>query len=116
MSNSLDFLTQLDSLDGDIVDKLCEDGFCLLKIQDGDLVKIIEQPEHYVTFGEDGWVVEHSLNCRMGGDMINCPYHKAIEYWVSERMYIPDKDNGKRYCIVKVDDHGFPVLHRKVSD
>lgn len=114
MSNYLDFLTQLDSLDGDIVDKLCEDGFCLLKIQDGDLVKIIEQPEHYVTFGEDGWVVEHSLNCRMGGDMINCPYHAAIERWAAE--FQRPADNGKRYCIVRIDERGFPVLHRKVSD
>ena len=105
-------ISQVVPLDFAITDRLEADGFCLLKVEN-DRVQIIEQPDHWVTFAETGWFVEHSLDCRMGGDMINCPYHASIERWAAE--FQRPADNGKRYCIVRIDERGFPVLHRKTD-
>ena len=107
-------ISQVVPLDFAITDRLEADGFCLLKVTDGK-VQIIEQPDHWVTFAETGWFVEHSLDCRLSGHMAECPYHAAIEKWVAGRMYRPDNDNGRRYCIVSVEEDGFPVLHRKTD-
>ncbi len=34
--------------------------------------------DHRVTFTNEGWAIEHSVSCRLGGSMINCRYHAAI--------------------------------------
>ncbi len=33
--------------------------------------------EHYVTYSEDGWVVEHSLDCRLAGTLGTCNFNEA---------------------------------------
>jgi hypothetical protein len=36
--------------------------------------------DHYVVFeSRDNWIIEHSLECRLNGNMAGCLWHKAIE-------------------------------------
>lgn len=69
--------------------------------------------DHFVNFGEDGWSVEHSLQCRMDGQMQRreCPYeHSVIE--VGE----PEEDMYGRWRIVDIDSEGLPSLERAFID
>ncbi len=34
--------------------------------------------DHYVIFTQDRWTVEHSVECRLSGQMPECAYHAAI--------------------------------------
>lgn len=63
--------------------------------------------EHYVTFAEHGWSVEHSLQCRMEGLMQQgCAYERAVR-----KMGRPsDESMLGRYRIVTIDHIGSPVL------
>ena len=103
------------------INRILNDQKAVVLYLDGDdYLAVADFPDHYVTFGEDGWSIEHSLPCRMLAlldkrPMHECEYHAAIERWVAGRMYRPDNDNGRRYCIVSVEEDGFPVLHRKTD-
>lgn len=46
-----------------------------------EIMKIIEErlgADHFVTFAEDGWFIEHSSACRLAGAIATCPLHKRI--------------------------------------
>lgn len=34
--------------------------------------------DHYVIFTQDGWTTEHSLECRLSGQMSRCAWHEAV--------------------------------------
>lgn len=34
--------------------------------------------DHYVTFTDDAWRMEHSLTCRLSGSMATCEWHQVI--------------------------------------
>lgn len=42
------------------------------------LVDIGVQDEHYVTLSMRDWSMQHSLGCRLEGDMLTCPFHAAM--------------------------------------
>lgn len=69
--------------------------------------------DHYVTFDEDGWFIEHSLTCRMAGEMAKgCRYQKAV----NEIADPDDADLWGRWRITDVDDMGLPSLERVVEE
>ena len=65
--------------------------------------------DHYVTFTEDRWTVEHSVACRLSGRMSECEYHAAVDevFWGA-----PDPDQLGRWRISGIDSAGMPDLER----
>ncbi len=63
--------------------------------------------DHYVIFGPDGWVVEHSVDCRLAGQMADCEYHEAVRVTIGLGAPV-----AGRWCITHLDDDGLPVLER----
>ena len=61
---------------------------------------------HFVNFTEYGWSVEHSLQCRMDGEMQRgCAYERSI------REIEDTADDGYgRYRITDIDSEGLPSL------
>ncbi|MCU1590053.1 MAG: hypothetical protein JWP11_1309 [Frankiales bacterium] len=37
------------------------------------------QPEHFLTFQEDGWQMQHSMACRLQGQLLSCATHQAAK-------------------------------------
>jgi hypothetical protein len=71
--------------------------------------------DHYVVITEDRWTVEHSAECRLGGNMAGCDFHVAIRDWMAD---VTDT-NGQpliheqgRWRIARIDDDGWPGLER----
>lgn len=64
--------------------------------------------DHFVTFTEDRWFIEHSLPCRIAGNMGTCAYHAAI---VEVSDDDTDPDLG-RWRITEIDTEGLPALER----
>ncbi len=64
--------------------------------------------DHYVIYTEDRWTIEHSVQCRLSGEMHKCVYHGAVAD-VSEE-YEPAM--AGRWRIVSIDTEGLPVLER----
>lgn len=48
------------------------------------MVSIPDEPNHYVTFDDSGWFIEHSVACRRAGTLGDCDYHRAIQEYVSD--------------------------------
>jgi hypothetical protein len=71
-------------------------------------VVIKDEPDHYVTFDEDGWFIEHSVACRAAGTLGTCDYNKAIRMVADE----PDPDDFGRWRITDIDSEGLPSLER----
>jgi hypothetical protein len=71
-------------------------------------VVIKDEPDHYVTFDEDGWFIEHSVACRVAGTLGTCDYNKAIRMVADE----PDPDDFGRWRITELDSEGLPSLER----
>jgi len=64
--------------------------------------------DHFVIFDEDAWVVEHSLECRMSGEMQRgCEWQRSIQA-------IGDDMRGEpgRWRITGIDSEGLPSLER----
>ncbi len=60
--------------------------------------------EHFVTFNETGWFIEHSLRCRVSGRMAaGCSWQAAVE------LVAGDGDHG-RWLIDSIDSEGLPAL------
>jgi len=63
--------------------------------------------EHHVNFGETGWSVEHSVECRLSGQPLHeCEYHKAVER-IADSMA-----REGRWLITVIDSEGLPGLKR----
>lgn len=63
--------------------------------------------DHHVTFTEDRWTVEHSLECRLSGQMPQCAYHQAIAAIAAD---FEPADLG-RWRIASISE-GLPDLER----
>jgi len=64
---------------------------------------------HFVTFGYRGWRVEHSVECRLSGEMERgCLFEEAVH-----AMGEPDADQMGRWCITEIDSEGLPSLRRE---
>ena len=64
--------------------------------------------DHFVIFTEDGWTVEHSVECRLSGQMHLCEHHKAVVRIADEF----DPDMAGRWLITAIDSEGEPALIR----
>jgi len=65
--------------------------------------------EHHVIFTEDGWTVEHSVECRLSGHMHECGYFTAASLVADE--YRPVM--AGRWKITGVDSQGRAALERE---
>lgn len=76
--------------------------------------RIVEdEPDHFVTFDEQGWFIEHSLDCRITGTIGTCTYNAAIREVYDEA---PHPDDMGRWRITAVDDEGVPSLERAADE
>lgn len=67
--------------------------------------------DHYVIFTDDGWTVEHSVDCRLAGDMTSgCDYWTALKY--ADVTDAPDPEMLGRWRIDGIDSEGLPSLTR----
>ncbi len=64
--------------------------------------------DHYVIYTEDRWTVEHSVECRLSGQMPECAYHEAVAA-VSDEF---EPAMVGRWLICNIDTEGVPVLER----
>jgi hypothetical protein len=62
--------------------------------------------DHYVTFTEDRWTVEHSVECRLSGQMHECAYHAAVALVAD----LPLPNMTGRWRIAGIDASGLPIL------
>jgi hypothetical protein len=62
--------------------------------------------EHYVTYTEDGWSTEHSLACRLSGNMAHCAYHGAAGEASDPGVLLG------RYRITDIAENGHAMLER----
>lgn len=81
-----------------IADALATAGYVLIR----------DQPDHYVTFDEAGWFVEHSVACRVAGTLGTCAYGNAVRMVAVE----PDPRQLGRWRITEIDEMGLPSLER----
>ena len=65
--------------------------------------------DHFVIFTEDRWTVEHSVECRLSGQMPECAYHEAIADIAADG---PDPEMMGRWLISEIDSAGLPSLTR----
>lgn len=75
------------------------------------------EPDHFVTFDEKGWFVEHSIACRIAGTLGTCEYNDAVRKIADMPdcalgPYEPDSDLFGRWCITEIDSEGLPILER----
>lgn len=68
------------------------------------------EPDHFVTFADDGWFIEHSMGCRIDGTIGTCGYNHAVREIADDYAYEPD-DWG-RWWITDIDEEGLPSLER----
>lgn len=66
------------------------------------------EPDHYVTFDETGWFIEHSLDCRIAGTIGTCAHNGAIRA-IGEPKF---PDHLGRWRITGIDSEGLPSLER----
>lgn len=64
--------------------------------------------DHFVIFTEDGWTTEHSVECRLSGQMHRCAWHTAVARIADEF----DEDMTGRWLITAIDHNGEPALVR----
>lgn len=62
--------------------------------------------DHYVIFTENGWTVEHSMECRLSGHMHECPHHEAVSLVAD----LPMPSMLGRWRIAGIDSAGLPIL------
>jgi hypothetical protein len=64
--------------------------------------------DHHVTFTDDGWVIEHSVTCRLAGTMADCENNQAVRLLAEE---VGLARTG-RWLITGINSEGFPRLVR----
>jgi hypothetical protein len=62
---------------------------------------------HFVTFTNDRYTVEHSIDCRLGGAMDECKAHTAVQR-LADRGFDPALVG--RWRIASVNEDGIPDL------
>jgi hypothetical protein len=62
--------------------------------------------EHYVTYTDDGWSTEHSLECRLSGNMAHCVYHDAAGEAADPGVLLG------RYRIAGIAENGHAMLEK----
>lgn len=77
---------------------------------------LISGSEHYVVFSDEGWGLQHALDCRedYDGDLTLCPYHEAM----TEGLYYqdPGRYRMKLEVLTHPDlEHGQPWLDDDVT-
>jgi hypothetical protein len=48
------------------------------RLTEAGLVVLPNDPDHFVTFDEQGWFIEHSTACRVEGTIGTCEYNAAV--------------------------------------
>lgn len=67
--------------------------------------------DHVAIFTEDRWSVEHSLACRLSGQMPDCEYHKAVANVMDGP---PTDDMLGRWKLTGIDNEGCPAMEREM--
>lgn len=69
---------------------------------------------HYVTFSEGNWVIEHSLGCRLSGEMEKgCTFQASINALFADYADAGDDfDKLGRWEITAIDEEGLPSLRK----
>ena len=68
------------------------------------------EADHFVTFDQNGWFLEHPLACPLDGTLGTCDYHKAIRKVADAYEEAPD--DWDRYRITNIDSEGLPSFER----
>lgn len=63
-------------------------------------------PHHEIEFSPAGWVIAHSMRCRLNGDLFGCPINKSAD------EFVPHHPVGRYRC--DVDDNGTFVIGEEV--
>jgi Family of unknown function (DUF6085) len=71
------------------------------------------QPDHLIEFSADGWIIQHSMACRLNGHLFDCPVNRAAA--VGAFANWPDDPNviGRYRCTL--DDDGRLVIGEAVA-
>lgn len=43
-----------------------------------------QDPEHIIELTDTGWTLQHSLACRLEGELFDCPINKAVQDWMAD--------------------------------
>lgn len=70
------------------------------------MVQIPDEPNHYVTFDDNGWFIEHSVACRIAGTLGTCEFNQAVRTFTEDIGRIVTG----RWLIAGVDSAGMPIL------
>lgn len=78
-----------------------------LRAEVAELRKALNSEDHVVEFTVSGWVVEHSISCRIAKQMATCAYHGAVADFV-DVMTPPLMEELQRVCrwVLSFDQDG----------
>lgn len=79
-------------------------------LHDAGLVILPDEPHHYVTFDDNGWFIEHSVECRVNRTLGTCEHNDGIRQF-ADRLTADNAPLG-RWLIRGFDAHGTPALDR----
>lgn len=66
-------------------------------------------PDHFLILAEDSWMTEHSMECRLSGEMPTCRYHRAAANMMDG---VPPPEDWGRWLITGIDSEGCMSLER----
>lgn len=77
----------------------------LLFIELGEALGI--ENAHYVVFTEDGWTIEHSMGCRLSGDMTQCETNAVVtnDCRNGQPEWVVLRDGRARYKLVFEEEY-----------
>jgi hypothetical protein len=84
------------------------EGF-LNKLKELGLRVIEDQPDHIIEFGDNGWQIMHSVECRMSGRLLDCAIHRAV---VRDIHVGTDTIKAGRYRVTVGHLSGMPVYEK----
>lgn len=84
----------------------------------GDYLTPLSDPsfgQHIAVVGLEGWDLEHSLDCRMDGEMSRCAYHYAMVAWGQRDtgVMVPDVLTYLGRQIIVGIANGMPVFEKE---
>lgn len=81
-------------------DRLEREEATALFIELGEALGI--ENAHYVVFDDDGWTIEHSMECRLSGDMTQCVVNDVLRNDTrhGQPEWVMLKDGRARYKLV----------------
>lgn len=68
--------------------------------------------DHFVTFDQGGWFIEHSAECRLAGTLGTCVYNASIRRIDSGVLWNPAPTLLGRWKITDLNSKGWPILER----